>query len=218
MRIIRREQIDAFRAAAGKNAPNSVAETLQRAGMAATVDSVARTVTVADNRQFRTTLSIRPDGSLDTLVSPSGYTLRFEPDAAGRLGAVNYPSGARVQLGYDQGGRVSTCDAPNGVRHQIDWDDQERPVSWRIGDGKGHKYEYGADGLLAAFTDRLGGTTRFTRDRLESAVIDPLGRRVVYHTPAGGDWVEKIATPTGRLTSCPGTTRLARSRFDSVME
>jgi hypothetical protein len=49
MFVIRPEHFAAFRAAAGVNAPNAVGEALQEAGIAATVDPVARTVAVSDS-------------------------------------------------------------------------------------------------------------------------------------------------------------------------
>ncbi|MFN8074620.1 MAG: polymorphic toxin-type HINT domain-containing protein [Kineosporiaceae bacterium] len=100
-----------------------------------------------------------PGGPLREIASPSGRTLTFTRDAAGRFASVQDNAGRKVSYTYDSLGRLSTVTDPAGKVTTYTWD----PVAWQ---------------RLVSVTNARGVTTM-------TVAYDAKGR-VVKQTLAGG--------------------------------
>ena len=178
MIVLRNEQLDAFRADSRKK----LAEVIRRGLVAqgATVEQRDSTLVLRDSLQRETQLTFAADGLPDSIVRPSGLTLRFEFEASGRLAALIYPSGRRMLFAFDAWGNVESVRQPGFAQYLLVHTESGSPnallESVSYPDGRSCQFSYNGAGQLLAFVAPSGACHEFERNAQGSieTFIDPV--------------------------------------------
>ncbi|MDC9623801.1 PAAR domain-containing protein [Xenorhabdus sp. XENO-7] len=108
---------------------------------------------------------------LHQVLSPNGYTTRYDQDGLGRLRGVTDALGQQTRYQHStfhasQESSVTEIELPDGVKQQIDYDSERRVTAVTDGEGRTTRYAYGPFDLLTRLTRPDGTTLNFGYDRL----------------------------------------------------
>ncbi|WP_244590745.1 RHS repeat domain-containing protein, partial [Xenorhabdus mauleonii] len=124
---------------------------------------------------------IQPDGAqwrygyeqhrLHQVLSPNGYTTRYDQDGLGRLRCMTDALGQETHFQHSAfhaslENSVTEIELPDGVKQQIDYDSERRVSAVTDGEGNTTRYVYGPFDLLTQLIRPDGTTLNFGYDRL----------------------------------------------------
>ena len=153
---------------------------------------------VADPLGHATRLIYRPNGTLQSLIDPTGNTWSFGATSTGRVSSITDPYGKTMQLGYTGGDLTSITDAIGSTTSRaVDGVGRVR----RLIDPLSHvtAHDYDALDHLVQIVDALGGVTALTYDEGDNLVVSTdANQHATTYTYDGMNRLLRRVDPLGR--------------------